>query len=64
MPRWPGARARQQCLPRLDLPSKVDGSFTFAGDVRLPDMVYAAIRHGPRDQAELVGYDLEMRLRA
>lgn len=46
-------------FPRLDLPSKVDGSFTFAGDVRLPDMVYAAIRHGPRDQAELVGYDLE-----
>jgi len=45
--------------PRLDLPSKVDGTFLFAGDVRLPDMVYAAIRHGPRDRAELVGYDLE-----
>ncbi|MEC8838491.1 MAG: molybdopterin cofactor-binding domain-containing protein, partial [Pseudomonadota bacterium] len=26
--------------PRLDLPSKVDGSFLFAGDVRLPGMVY------------------------
>lgn len=46
-------------FPRLDLPSKVDGTYLFAGDVRLPDMVYAAIRHGPRDQAELVGYDLE-----
>ena len=45
-----------QPFPRLDLPSKVDGSFLFAGDVRLPDMVYAAIRHGPRDRAELVGY--------
>lgn len=33
--------------PRLDLPSKVDGSFVFAADVRLPGMVYAAIRHGP-----------------
>lgn len=33
--------------PRLDLPSKVDGSYTFAADIRLPDMVYAAIRHAP-----------------
>lgn len=40
----PGAPLR---YPRLDLPSKVDGSWTFAGDVRLPDMVFAAIRHGP-----------------
>ncbi|MEE4452466.1 xanthine dehydrogenase family protein molybdopterin-binding subunit [Novosphingobium resinovorum] len=40
----PGAALR---YPRLDLPSKVDGSWTFAGDVRLPDMVFAAIRHGP-----------------
>jgi isoquinoline 1-oxidoreductase subunit beta len=46
-------------FPRLDLPSKVDGSWTFAGDVRLPDMVHAAIRHGPRDQAELTGYDIQ-----
>ena len=46
-------------FPRLDLPSKVDGSWTFAGDVRLPDLVYAAIRHGPQTEAELVGYDLE-----
>jgi isoquinoline 1-oxidoreductase beta subunit len=51
--------ARAIAFPRLDLPSKVDGSYTFAGDVRLPDMVYAAIRHGPRDQAELVGFDAE-----
>ena len=33
--------------PRLDLPSKVDGSYTFAGDVRLPNMAFAAIRHAP-----------------
>jgi isoquinoline 1-oxidoreductase subunit beta len=46
-------------FPRLDLPSKVDGSYLFAADVRLPDMVYAAIRHGPRDQAELTGYDVQ-----
>ncbi len=40
----PGAPLR---FPRLDLPSKVDGSWTFAGDVRLPGMVHAAIRHAP-----------------
>ncbi len=32
---------------RLDVPAKVDGSAKFAGDVRLPGMVFAAIRHGP-----------------
>jgi isoquinoline 1-oxidoreductase beta subunit len=51
--------AHAVAFPRLDLPSKVDGTYTFAGDVRLPDMVFAAIRHGPRDQAELVGFDAE-----
>lgn len=42
---------------RLDLPGKVDGSATFAGDVRLPDMVYAAIRQGPVDATALVSVD-------
>jgi len=32
---------------RVDLPSKVDGSATFGIDVRVPDMVYAAIKHCP-----------------
>ncbi len=50
----------QADYPRLDLPSKVDGTHLFAADVRLPDMAYAAIRHGPRDKSELVGYDLDM----
>ncbi|HEY5710502.1 MAG TPA: molybdopterin cofactor-binding domain-containing protein [Allosphingosinicella sp.] len=40
-------RLTGQPLPRLDLPSKIDGSARFAGDVRLPDMVYAAVRSGP-----------------
>lgn len=44
-------------FPRLDLPAKVDGSYTFAGDVRLPDMVFAAIRHGPIGDSHLGGYD-------
>ncbi len=43
--------------PRLDLPSKVDGSHLFAGDVRLPDMVHAGIRHGPVDHAELSSFE-------
>ncbi len=44
-------------FPRLDLPSKVDGSYRFAGDVRLPGMVYASIRHGPADGSELTGFN-------
>lgn len=43
--------------PRIDSPSKVDGSYRFAGDVRLPGMVFASIRHGPADGAELAGFD-------
>lgn len=46
-------------LPRLDLPSKVDGSHLFAGDVRLPGMVYAAIRHGAVNQSLLGSFDAE-----
>ncbi len=43
--------------PRIDLPSKVDGSYRFAGDVRLPGMVFASIRHGPVEGSELAGFD-------
>jgi len=50
----PGA---QLAYPRLDLPSKTDGSYQFAGDVRLPGMVFAAIRHGPVAKAELSRFD-------
>lgn len=34
-------------VPRLDLPSKVDGSAQLGADVRLPGMVYASIAHAP-----------------
>ena len=34
-------------LPRIDLPPKVDGRARFGSDVRIPGLVYAAIRHGP-----------------
>jgi isoquinoline 1-oxidoreductase beta subunit len=51
--------ALQTAFPRLDLPSKVDGSYLFAGDVRLPNMAFAAIRHGPLAEAELTTFDLD-----
>nr|WP_310524097.1 molybdopterin cofactor-binding domain-containing protein [Polymorphobacter sp.] len=34
-------------LLRLDIPSKTDGSARFGADVRLPGMMYAAIRQNP-----------------
>lgn len=39
--------------PRLDLSSKVDGSASFAGDIRLPDMLYASVRGGPIGDTKL-----------
>jgi isoquinoline 1-oxidoreductase beta subunit len=42
-------------FPRLDAPAKVDGSWQFAGDIRLPDMLYAAIRHAPRGENIALG---------
>ena len=44
-------------FPRLDLPAKVDGSWLFAGDIRLPGLVYASIRHGPLGAEELLEFD-------
>ncbi|MFN5783497.1 MAG: molybdopterin cofactor-binding domain-containing protein [Novosphingobium sp.] len=44
-------------FPRLDLPAKVDGSAVFAGDVRLPGMVFAALRHGPPGDTRLGTYE-------
>ncbi len=50
-------RLSGQSLPRLDAPAKVDGSANFAGDVRLPDMVYASIRQGPVGDSTLLRVD-------
>ncbi|WP_369801310.1 molybdopterin cofactor-binding domain-containing protein [Novosphingobium sp. AAP1] len=46
-------------FPRLDLPAKVDGSFVFAADVRLPGMVHAAIAHGPQGDCVLSSWDAQ-----
>lgn len=44
-----GAKGRLigQALQRLDGPAKADGSWRFAGDVRLPDMLFASVRLAP-----------------
>ncbi|MEA3054387.1 MAG: isoquinoline 1-oxidoreductase subunit beta [Sphingomonadales bacterium] len=44
-------------LPRLDLPAKVDGSAPFAGDIRLPDLVFASVRSGPTEDSRLARWD-------
>lgn len=44
-------------LTRLDLPAKIDGSANYAGDIRLPDMVFAAIRQGPVGATRLKAID-------
>lgn len=54
----PGAGALAgRSVPRIDTPAKVDGSANFTGDVRLPDMVHAAIRQGPVGDSRLIGVD-------
>lgn len=42
-----GERLIATSLPRLDIPAKVDGTTNYAGDIRLPDMLFASIRQGP-----------------
>lgn len=44
-------------VTRLDTPAKLDGSANFAGDVRLPGMLYAAIRQGPLGDTRLIAAD-------
>jgi isoquinoline 1-oxidoreductase beta subunit len=45
-------------MPRVDLPSKIDGSARFAGDVRLPNMLFASVRHGPLGDTRLASQDM------
>lgn len=53
----PGAAPGETAFPRLDLPAKVAGSMVFAGDVRLPDMLHASIRHAQQGEGELIDFD-------
>jgi isoquinoline 1-oxidoreductase beta subunit len=45
-----------QPLQRLDAPAKADGSWRFAGDVRLPGMLFASARMAPPG-GRLTGFD-------
>ncbi|WBX82561.1 xanthine dehydrogenase family protein molybdopterin-binding subunit [Sphingosinicella microcystinivorans] len=45
-------------MPRLDTPAKVDGSAQFGADIRLPGMIYAAVRGAPHGAAELTSAQL------
>ncbi len=53
----PDNRLTGKSLPRLDAPAKIDGSAQFAADIRLPDMVYAAIAQGPLGDTRLKSVD-------
>ena len=46
-----------QPIKRLDIPDKVMGKPVFALDVRLPDMLYAAIEHAPAFGGKLKSFD-------
>lgn len=46
-------------LPRLDVPAKVAGTATFGTDVRLPGMLYAAVRNAPTFGGEAQSFTLK-----
>jgi isoquinoline 1-oxidoreductase subunit beta len=46
-------------LPRVDVPAKVMGSATFGIDVRLPGLLYAAVRNAPTFGGEAKGFKLK-----
>ena len=48
-----------KAIPRLDIPSKVNGSAIFGTDVRLPGMRYAAISQAPVFGGEVKAYDMD-----
>ncbi len=63
MPPDPKLRANPpsagRALHRWDIPAKVDGSAEFGIDVKLPQMLPAAVRRSPRFGARLEKYDAE-----
>jgi isoquinoline 1-oxidoreductase beta subunit len=62
-PKTPGLKPQSEWkllgkpMPRIDSPSKVDGSAIFGLDFKLPGMVYAAVRNCPVFGGKLVNYD-------
>ena len=45
-------------LPRLDIPAKTDGSFAYGIDLKLPDMLHAAVTSAPVHGGRLTDVDL------
>lgn len=43
--------------PRTDMRAKVTGTARYAGDLRLPGMMFATVRTNPNLGADMVGYD-------
>jgi len=54
----PKGRLIGQSVQRLDGPAKADGSWRFAGDVRLPGMLFASVRMAP-PAGRLTGFSRE-----
>ena len=44
-------------IPRLDVPQKVNGKAIFAGDMKLPGMVYAQVKHFPASGGSLKSFN-------
>ncbi len=52
-----GRRYVGEAVPRIDTPQKLDGSAVFGIDVRLPDMLFGAVRLSPTFGAEVARID-------
>jgi isoquinoline 1-oxidoreductase beta subunit len=50
-------RSVGESTPRFDIPPKVTGTATFAIDVEVPNMAYAAVRHAPVLEGEAIAFD-------
>lgn len=46
-----------QAVPRRDIPSKTDGSAVFGIDLKIPGMVYAAVRQSPASGGVVESFD-------
>ena len=46
-----------RAVPRKDVPSKVDGSAVFGIDVKLPDLLHAAVAQAPVFGADIASFD-------
>jgi CO/xanthine dehydrogenase Mo-binding subunit len=55
-------RVMGQPLPRLDIPGKVDASYRYVADFRLPGMLHARVIRPPEARAKLLRVDEDARL--